>query len=412
MPTVTAFDAVCAELQLGWTRSRVIRAWGRWRTADAALFAGKVPLTARQVGYQRRFRGRLTYHRPALAALRLFVESNPPSERKQDYDRWAREQNHRLVEGEALFPTALTALRHLRLRWLDALRVAHGEADLADVPEWHGRRHESLVSGPIDLISISGVREIFGVSRAKAEGRAREKKFPTPVVIFGRTRGWVRSDVEAHAAGQPTTERRENEFRHLYLDAKDLGSLIGLSANTIKYQKKATFPPSTGRLSANKYWLRSDVDRWIAANQALVSKRLKQRPGRPRQAVERKELVTLADLGALFGLSADRVGRLADEDGFPDPVAEIGRTRIWDRGQVDAYLLGRSTTKSQVAAQEVVGSRELSEMSGVPLNSVRSLTGVPRPAGTAGRKNYWWRRDVEQWLVERANTELHLAALD
>lgn len=192
VPTVNAFDAACRELQLPWTRSRVIRAWGRWRTACAAFSEREVPLTARQVAYHRRFRGRLTHHRPALDALRLFVQSNPPKERKQDYDRWVREQNDRLSENEPLFPTAQTALNRLRLTWIDALRVARGEVELADLPKRDGPHHESWVSGPHDLISIRFVMELFGIPRARAEGRAREEEFPTPVAIIGSTRGWLR----------------------------------------------------------------------------------------------------------------------------------------------------------------------------------------------------------------------------
>jgi hypothetical protein len=71
------------------------------------------------------------------------------------------------------------------------------------------------------------------------------------------------------------------------------------------------------------------------------------------------------------------------------------------RSQVDAYLTGQSPNEPAIDADEVVGSRELSEMSGLPLTSLRSLRGVPPPAGKAGRKIYWWRRDIEKWLAAR-----------
>lgn len=401
-PTAAAFDDVCRELDLGWTRSRVIRAWGRWRTACAALDGRNIPLTARQLAYYSKFRGRSTKRMPALTALRRFVESAPPKERTVDYACWAREQNERLGEGELLFPSVAMVFKGLPVTWRDALRVARGEVALADVPERKVRRYESWVSGPNDLVSMGDVMKLLGVSRSEADGRAREEEFPAPVVRLGSTRGWLRSDVEAYARGEPVPQRQENELQHQYLDGHDLGRLIGLSFLTIRLGPKGMFPPFTGRLAATKYWLRSDVERWIAANQALVARRLRQQRSRIPGDVERKELVALTDLEALFGVSPEQARLLVGESGFPLPVAHIGVTAIWSRSQIDAYLTQQPLPDATVRPGDVVGSRELSEMSGLPLTTVRTLYGVPPPAGKAGRKNYWWRADIEKWLATRA----------
>jgi predicted DNA-binding transcriptional regulator AlpA len=211
----------------------------------------------------------------------------------------------------------------------------------------------------------------------------------------------LRSDIEAYAAGEPFPTRQENELRHLYVDARELSRLVGLTPIALTPRPKPTFPPHSGRLSTTRYWLRSDVDRWIAANRGLVSKRLRQQSQRPREDVELKKLITLFDIEALFNLDPRTAGRLIAERGFPDPIAHIGHTAIWMRSQVDAYLTGQSPNEPAIDADEVVGSRELSEMSGLPLTSVRSLRGVPPPAGKAGRKTYWWRRDIEKWLAAR-----------
>lgn len=64
-------------------------------------------------------------------------------------------------------------------------------------------------------------------------------------------------------------------------------------------------------------------------------------------------------------------------------------------------LCATVSSDTVIDAFEVIGSRELSELSGVPLSSVRGLWGMPPPAGKPSRKNYWWRRDIEDWLVER-----------
>ena len=45
----------------------------------------------------------------------------------------------------------------------------------------------------------------------------------------------------------------------------------------------------------------------------------------------------LVEIAELLGVSKQRAHQIADEPGFPNPVAEDGRGRLWDRREVAAW---------------------------------------------------------------------------
>ena len=47
--------------------------------------------------------------------------------------------------------------------------------------------------------------------------------------------------------------------------------------------------------------------------------------------------VRLVEIAELLGVSKQRVHQIADEKGFPAPVAEDARVRLWDRREVTAW---------------------------------------------------------------------------
>ena len=51
----------------------------------------------------------------------------------------------------------------------------------------------------------------------------------------------------------------------------------------------------------------------------------------------RSNTVRIIEIAELLGVSKQRVHRIADEEGFPAPVAEDGRGRLWDRREVTAW---------------------------------------------------------------------------
>jgi predicted DNA-binding transcriptional regulator AlpA len=47
--------------------------------------------------------------------------------------------------------------------------------------------------------------------------------------------------------------------------------------------------------------------------------------------------VRAVEIAELLGVSKQRAHQIADEDGFPAPVAEDVRGRLWDRREVAAW---------------------------------------------------------------------------
>jgi len=47
--------------------------------------------------------------------------------------------------------------------------------------------------------------------------------------------------------------------------------------------------------------------------------------------------IRLIEVAELLGVSKQRAHQIADEPGFPNPVAEDGRGRLWDRREVAAW---------------------------------------------------------------------------
>jgi prophage regulatory protein len=53
------------------------------------------------------------------------------------------------------------------------------------------------------------------------------------------------------------------------------------------------------------------------------------------------ELMGLTEIGELFEVSRQRAGQLAEQEGFPEPVAVLAAGRIWERDDVERW--GRRT---------------------------------------------------------------------
>ena len=51
----------------------------------------------------------------------------------------------------------------------------------------------------------------------------------------------------------------------------------------------------------------------------------------------RSKTVRIVEIAELLGVSKQRAHQIADESGFPAPVAEDGRGRQWDQREVTAW---------------------------------------------------------------------------
>ena len=402
-PTVTQFDHACRELGLPWTRSRVVRAWGRWRRACAAYLGEELSESARQLAYRRRLRGRRSQYENPLAAVRRWLATDPPSTGPRDYDAWVHDEATRVSEDAVRLPRSIAIRTRLELSWADVIRVARREVDVADLAPRTPRTHRDWTSGPHDLISIQAVAGLLGCSITEAHGRVKEPGFPPVVAVFGSTRAWLRDDVQKFIENPSVGTPVRRALREEYLDAHELAALIGLSARTIKNQPKATFPQPTGCVGSTRYWHRADVDAWIREHEALVARR-RNKPAPVSSYTTDRTLVTVRDLEAIYGLSRDQADRLVTEARFPAPKRAVGSVRVWSRAEVEAYVAGKPLRRPQ-SPDEFIDSAELAALTGLSHNTVRgSPECVPPPAGRIGRRRYWLRADVEKWLSERAAT--------
>jgi len=50
-----------------------------------------------------------------------------------------------------------------------------------------------------------------------------------------------------------------------------------------------------------------------------------------------EDLVGLTEIATMLGVSRQRVGQLADTEGFPVPVADLAAGRIWTRGDIEKW---------------------------------------------------------------------------
>jgi hypothetical protein len=67
------------------------------------------------------------------------------------------------------------------------------------------------------------------------------------------------------------------------------------------------------------------------------------------------DLVGATDIAAMLGITRQRVNQLVVLAGFPTPVGQLRRTRIWKREDVEAWAraTGRVATGHEDAADEI-----------------------------------------------------------
>lgn len=277
-PTVKQFDSVARELGLSWTARTVGEAWGRWRFACDAHLGEPPRLTASQRSLRRRLSGVKRSHDDYLTAVRLWLATDPPLERPDDYDAWAREHNNGfLQDGELPVPGA-TAIRYaLALAWRDAVRVGRGEASLDEVSKLSTAPRDDWTKGPHDLISLISAARVLGISMGSCLHRSFRPEFPTPVAHFSvkrQVRAWLRGDIEIYRDTGVAPKRQLNGLRGRYYGTEELAALTGVAPVSLSTARGYNAPRATGRVGGCVYWLKKDADRWIRQNKELIERRL------------------------------------------------------------------------------------------------------------------------------------------
>jgi hypothetical protein len=226
-PTPAQFDAACRELDLGWNRSRVKRAWGRWRFGKEA-FLGDDHDTAVRRDLHHSVGGRRRHHEAPERAIRLWLKTKPVDRGWRAYTAWAKEYNANLTAGE--LPVTLHAhhlARKLGTGWKDAVRSVAGEISGGEVQPVRKRKIEMFCRGPHDLVALGQVAAILGCTDTYASKQAAAKRFPSAVIDLPNGRLWVRQDITAYAANKAFPERTVNELRDVYFTLADAVNATG-----------------------------------------------------------------------------------------------------------------------------------------------------------------------------------------
>lgn len=284
-PSVKEFDRVSRELGLGWTARRVGYVWGRWRFACDALLGERPRLTAVQQSLRHQFAGRKRSYEEYVTALRLWLATEPPLVRMDDYTAWARQHNATLQGDEAPLPRGTAIVTALEIGWPDAVRWGRGEIEFEQARKGSGSSYQDWTTGPHDLIGLATAAEILGLRKSACKHASYKPEFPTPTLSFVRGRtvhAWLREDIEVYRDTGKAPKPRGDGLRARYYTTDEFASLIGVLPLSI-LSKRAVAPPPTGCVGGVYYWLKRDADRWIRANRELIERRFARGPHRRRE---------------------------------------------------------------------------------------------------------------------------------
>lgn len=284
-PTPAQFDKAARDVAPGWNRSRVTRAFGRWRWACDRYRGVGESESARQRGVRRALGGggRPLTSEEHLTALRLWLTSSPIECGIADYDRWQMERNGRLKPGEQRAPKAKQIIERFWLPWPDLVAIARGELDLEKTlaRRWHELRKEGNENED-GLVGLAWIGVFLGLAATQIQYLTRSNsRFPVHILTLGDKRIWLRADVEAFRAKRAVSKRRVNELQHLYLDRSALARLLGISWQQAAVAYARHLPPPAGEINGKRYWRRAEVDEWLTAG-GLDTIRTRRRHTSPR----------------------------------------------------------------------------------------------------------------------------------
>lgn len=140
--------------------------------------------------------------------------------------------------------------------------------------------------GPLRLVGTRGVALIMGVGATYAGQVARGPTFPAHILNLGRARAWYREDVEAYHLGKPVAVRTPGELNERIMTSEQVREPLGMRADPfiagVHRLDWHLVPEPSGRVSVKLFWLRKDVERWVAKHpERLAENRVNKPLGRP-----------------------------------------------------------------------------------------------------------------------------------
>jgi predicted DNA-binding transcriptional regulator AlpA len=264
-PSPAQFDDATKSLRLPWDRSRVQRAWGRWRFAVDALLKDRLPESATQRTQRRHLTQSKRKKEGHIRGVQLWLDTKPSATTPSAYRAWAREYNQE-TEAKSETPAVVVdsgwVARALGMTWPDVVRHARGDISAEQGRPMKKRRRERYSRGPYILASLEDVREILETLYGATRETLRVD-FPAPVVVLPSIRLWLRDDVKAYKRGRrwsaEENAKKYNEYRHLYLTVEEVMAMTGLSRDQITKRRRGVPAPSV-RLGFISLWLRSEIE--------------------------------------------------------------------------------------------------------------------------------------------------------
>jgi predicted DNA-binding transcriptional regulator AlpA len=269
-PTVTQYREAWADVADEWSSAHVIRAWGRYRLAEQAYRGERIPLTAAQTSLQRYSAGSAHGFEPPLVGVRQWLATNPPTVRASDYNNYVKEHNDQRVYGKAQGPALIQASavgRSLGLWWQDVLRVARDDAAAEPLQARYEKEQLEADAGTLGIIGTTTIRLILNKSRSGVYCTQQHDNFPKPVIKVSGNYGWMLADIIAYREGQCFPCRERLTMQYLIMGCREIAEQLGLTRGGVRAAVRAnspTIPRPDGRLAGAHYWLKKNVDAWLA----------------------------------------------------------------------------------------------------------------------------------------------------
>jgi len=115
-------------------------------------------------------------------------------------------------------------------------------------------------------VSTNWIAGEHDLSEHHARHITHRPDFPKPVVKLSGRRAWLKTDVEAYFDVRPFPKRKEYALQDEYLSAAELAALMGKAER--QFSQTTRIPEPAGLVSRNRYWRRSEVERWMRNERA------------------------------------------------------------------------------------------------------------------------------------------------
>ncbi len=282
-PTVQQFEATSKELGLEFSKSKVIRAWGRWRFASQAFVGGYLAYSAAQATRKREVEWYDKGYEEPIEAVRRWLATKPPKETVKAYAAWAEEQNRGAKPGARKLPIYEAIRQRVGCNWADTVKIARGERTTKEARaeptkglsiaanrnrhfanKWELRR-DALKRLP-DLVALGDITRLLGTTKKRATRRCQASGFPKPVQTTTQGhRFWLREEVEAHLAGRNRASADRARARSL-MQSPDVAKRLNIGAGKMKSdlvrKRWHAIPPPSMKHAQVSFWLETEVIAW------------------------------------------------------------------------------------------------------------------------------------------------------